>query len=124
MKTKKITGYFCDHCNKLYQRKHFAIKHEERCFKNPANNRPCLDCKHCNYEDATIYEDLYDRQVEKTYKVFYCEKKEHYLIPPIARQKHGLNVFDFDDVENIDMPTKCKDFDGWDLDDLLRLPFE
>jgi len=46
MKSEFKEIYKCDHCNKLYQRKHACIKHEIACHKNPENHRVCFGCMH------------------------------------------------------------------------------
>jgi len=46
MKTEYKEIYKCDYCNKLYQIKSYAIKHEKICQKNPINYRPCLSCEY------------------------------------------------------------------------------
>ena len=119
MKQKIITAYFCEHCNKLYRKKSYCIEHEKRCHKNPDNYRPCFDCQHCQLVKSSIVEEnpAYG-EVEKEVDAFWCNKKKHYLIPPISRHKNGSYQYDFENCENLDMPTDCGD-----LEKYSQLPF-
>lgn len=93
MKTKTIEAHFCDHCNKLYQRKHAAIKHEERCYKNPVNHRPCFECKHLTY-------GKYGGK-----KLLFCTKKQHFLYTPQNEIKRNWKFLAR--AKNEPMPKVC-----------------
>lgn len=41
-RTATVTFYYCDHCNKRYERLHAAEYHEKHCMKNP--HRTCKLC--------------------------------------------------------------------------------
>lgn len=90
MKTKQITAYSCDHCNKLYQRKHSCERHEDLCYKNPENKRPCFDCPFLTKEP---YEEDRPYGSYTIGNFFFCSKKEHFLISPYT-QKKGNGVED------------------------------
>ena len=118
--------YKCEHCSKLYQRKHFAIKHELSCKKNPLNFRKCFNCEHCAFIEDSIFEDTWRGTEDETkVKTFFCNAKDHYLHPPKA--EHKGNVYEFGDKSNEPMPMECDKFkncNGWmeELDDIF--PFE
>jgi len=46
MEEIKTTIYECEFCRKYYKRKHFAIRHEKQCPKNPNNKHKCYNCTH------------------------------------------------------------------------------
>lgn len=116
MITKTIEGHFCEHCNKLYQRKHFAIQHEIKCLKNPLNDRPCFNCEHLDLIHSTICVDYPNGSAEREVNAYWCTKNENYLIPPIS--KHRGHAYEFGDYENIDMPVNCGQ---WFTDKILLL---
>lgn len=101
IETKEV--YKCEHCRKLYQRKHAAIKHEAMCKKNPYNNRPCFSCPHL---EKKKYVD-YGPYGLNEYNLLHCSKKEEYMYPPQVEVKD--NFLEIDD--NHPMPRQC---DIWD----------
>lgn len=56
MKIKNIKVYLCDHCNKLYRRQHYCIKHEIYCYKNP--NRIPVEYELFTWGTLAYYPDL------------------------------------------------------------------
>ena len=44
MKSRRVTRYMCDHCNKGYWEKSKCLRHESMCLRNP--DRTCGKCKH------------------------------------------------------------------------------
>ena len=117
MKIKKIEVYFCEHCNKLYQRKCSCKKHEELCKKNPDNLRPCFSCSFLRKKEAEIYVD-YPKCPDGKIKLnlLFCNKKEIYLHTPQNEIKG--NNFDLGYTENNPMPKKC-DFYSNDYSDYI-----
>lgn len=111
MKTKETTVYFCDHCNKLYQRKYFAEKHEKMCAKNPDNNRACHFCIHLEKVDYLMYADMYNGETHYTIDVLHCHKLKKYLHPPQVEIKG--NAIDLGDEINEPMPKECDDQVGF-----------
>jgi hypothetical protein len=106
MKIKKIEVYFCEHCNKLYQRKWSCEKHEELCKKNPDNLRPCFGCSFLCKKEAEIYGDYTDgSEWKRTINLLFCNKKEIYLHTPQNEIKG--NDFELGYTENNPMPKKC-----------------
>jgi len=104
MKTKIQETYRCDFCNKLYLSKHWCKIHEERCFHNPINDRPCFKC---NYLSKKDYDIEYEYGNDRTMKLFNCSKKDTYIYPPICGYRN--NEFCITG-ENIPMPKECKDY--------------
>ena len=116
IETKEI--YKCEFCNKLYQRKHFCIRHELICLKNPANYRVCFDCKHLTKEKTTIYKDYGQGEQEESVELFFCKKINSFLYPPKVEIKK--NYFDdLGDTENQPMKKECEFFDINQLDDFI-----
>ena len=107
MKTKEnVTLYSCDHCGKNYQRKHFAIRHETGCFKNPKNYRACNDCDHCSKGQATAIVDGYNGQQNYNVSVFLCSKLNIGLVP--VKQELKNYWYDLEDIENEPMKKTCE----------------
>jgi len=112
MKTEIKEIYKCDHCNKLYQIKSFAIKHEERCSKNPENFRACFGCEHLGKKDAKVhtgYDDYFSCEPIYEFKtLLFCSKKNTFLYPPISEHKGNVySEFDDDSQQNNPMPKEC-----------------
>ena len=106
MRKEEITAYFCDHCNKLYKRKHAAIKHEQDCSKNPDNFRPCLDCVHCEQKNVGVFIEGMGAYCTQKANVIFCTKLEKGLVRP-QRQRTGF-WYDLEDYENEPMPLECE----------------
>ena len=107
--TKKV--YFCDHCNRLYQRGGACEKHETFCAKNPNNMRPCFDCKHLCKKEGTVYFDNFMLgDCEETRLLLYCGKIECFLFSP--KSEHKKYWFDTGDIENNPMPKTCSFFES------------
>ena len=117
---KEFKGYKCDHCGKLYQKKHACEKHENKlCRKTPNNNHPCWSCPHLNdsVEDTFIGDDPYSGEVWIKSKAFYCKKKEVNLYSfGFDKYIAAYDPAQFDESKPIcRMPSKidpCSDFEG------------
>ena len=48
MKSRRVTRYMCDHCNRGYWEKKKCLRHESMCLKNP--DRVCGKCKELGVE--------------------------------------------------------------------------
>lgn len=107
MKTKVKTIYYCDHCNKNYFTKSGCAKHEEVCFHNPTNDRPCFHCEHLTKKQVDYYYEMYDGEHKRTLELMYCEKLDKFVYPPIVEVKR--NFFDLGDYYNDPMPKECPD---------------
>jgi len=118
MKQKEITAYFCDHCNKLYQRQHACITHEKRCSKNPDNDRLCWNCMHCSIKYEEFWQDGYSGDDPGTVKVFHCSKLDTFVYPPKVEYSHQ-GPYDFD--YNIPMKNECEHFDNVDNLDITEM---
>lgn len=103
--TKEI--YKCEHCRKLYQSKHFALRHEQLCPKNPDNNRACFGCVHLGKRQTKVYHDVPSggEQVQ-TVEILHCAKKSVFLYPPKVEVKK--NMYDLGDDFNEPMPKECE----------------
>lgn len=108
MKVKKCKElYYCDHCNKMYQRKHAAIKHEKYCNKNPENKRACFNCQYLEMKVFDFYYDSYAGEEITKVEAFYCGKVDKAVYPPkVERSFKG--PYEFGDLENVKMPKECK----------------
>ena len=102
--------YQCDHCKKWYHNKHACIKHEERCFNNPANARPCFNCSHLEKVKYTLYEDHpYVGEVEREIEIFQCSKTNNFLHTPQNEIKG--NAYELGEDINHPMPKVCEIYD-------------
>lgn len=109
MKTETKEIYKCEFCNRLYQLKHFAEKHEQICTKNPENKRACFGCAHLTKADYDIYSDWPDGSESKSTKSFcFCKKKSQFMYPPKVEIKN--NMQDLGDESNNPMPKECSEF--------------
>lgn len=104
---KKITGYKCEFCGKIYQRTHFCANHELNCKKNPENYRACFGCVSCEQRDVVVYFDHpLGGELEKQRKVLFCKEKDIYVYPPqVERNLHG-GGYELD-KPNEPMPKTC-----------------
>lgn len=85
---------------------HYAIKHEERCFKNPANFRPYFDCQHLEKITVDVYHDLpWGGEVKQEVNVFHCKALDQYLYPPLV--EHKKNPIELGEYCNNPMPKEC-----------------
>jgi hypothetical protein len=109
MKTKEVTQYICEHCNKKYLRVHACLVHEKMCHYNPENKTCCYGCRFLQKIEATIGGGR--RRTEK--KVFHCKKKQLFLHPPQYKNYH----YDTRDAENVTMPLECSEFEKPTFDD-------
>ena len=106
MKTEIREIYKCDHCNKLYQVKRFAIAHEEICSSNPDNRRPCFECSNLCKKKVDIYYDMpWGSEAARSLAVLYCKENKTYLYPPKVEIRG--NAFDLGDHLNEPMPKSC-----------------
>lgn len=120
MKVKNLDIYFCEHCNKLYQRKHNCIKHEDLCKQNPENIPLCYGCEHCEKKQTNLLVEVqrlgsnlgvyYDEE-ERTFDLLHCNAKNVYL-KPIVSVKKGSDFCPnlLDEIEQIITPMKCDKF--------------
>lgn len=111
MKTEIKEIYKCEYCNKLYQIKKNAAYHELMCSKNPANKRPCFECKHLNKRQTVIYPDNPTGYVsnELVLNLLHCKKKDIFIYPPKVEVKK--NMYELGDDLNEPMPKQCSDFE-------------
>lgn len=108
MKVRTKEVYNCEYCNKLYLVKSAAEKHEEMCFKNPANKRPCFECVHLIKKCTSVpcdYVDEHGEECERNLDLLYCSKKQTFLYTPKNEIKG--NVFDLGEKGNEPMPKEC-----------------
>lgn len=103
MKTKEVTQYICEHCEKKYLRRHACLAHEVMCHYNPANKTCCYDCRFLEKIQAIVGEGR-NRAIRK---VFHCKKKQVFLHPPQYANAH----YDTKDAENVTMPRECSGFE-------------
>ena len=101
--------YKCEHCKKVYLREKACLVHENGCWHNPDNKRPCFDCKHLCKKQTSYYRDMFDgSESEEILDLFHCNKKEVFLYTPNNEAKG--NWFDLGDERNDPMPKTCEDF--------------
>ena len=117
MKTETKEIYKCDHCNKLYQRKHACISHEPKCRKNPLNIPKCVGCKYLTEVDIEYqrhYETFGDCELSSS-SAFRCEKKDVFMYHPIVELgEYGVpdySEFEGNEIEQHRMPTSCEEWE-------------
>ena len=114
---KEITAYCCEHCKKVYQKKHACEKHEkEWCRHNPTLKAKCFyDCKHLTSEYAIIYQDVREGQMEVKVSLLYCTKKEAHIVPFWAVKKgnwYDAPYIDGEEIDSIFAPMECESFEN------------
>lgn len=102
---KKI--YKCDHCNKLYQVKGAAERHEKACHKNPDNERACFGCDNLDRRETSIGMMGPWGEIEKPVNCLYCKSKDIFLYPP--KVEHKGNSFELGEG-NEPMPKVCESY--------------
>ena len=115
---KEFQGFKCDHCGKLYQKKHACEKHEgSLCRKHPNNSHPCWFCPHLSESTIDHFrgEDPYMGEIWVKSRSYYCKKKEVNLYS-YGYDKHitSYDPAQQDESKPLErMPSKinpCKDF--------------
>ena len=102
MKTETKTIYKCSYCKTLYQKRYFAIKHEDKCRKNPKNDRPCFHCQYLTKKDTYIYYENDHICETVDHSFLFCNKIDLFLYPP--QIKHPAEL----DDRNDPMPKECQ----------------
>ncbi len=105
MKEATKTMYKCDHCNKWYQRKHACINHEEICFNNPENSRPCFSCHYLEKVKYDLFYDTFNGESKREIEIFQCQKTKKYLHTPQNEIKN--NMYELGNDLNESMPRNC-----------------
>lgn len=108
MKTfENQTHYKCDHCNKLYLRKHACEAHEPKCRKNPKNHRPCFGCHFIENRIGTGIPDPPFSPQEIS--VTFCTLKDKLVCPPTVDSPYDVvEIYGYDyDTEM--MPKTCEE---------------
>lgn len=108
MKTETKEIYKCEHCNKLYQLKHWCLYHEKMCGKNPDNDRACFGCNHLTKKRETVYYDTWNGESTIKVDLLYCDKLDTFLYPP--KVEHKGNMYETSPQENRPMPRTCKEY--------------
>lgn len=110
MKTETKEIYKCDHCNKLYQRKHACILHEKYCSRNPDIERACFNgCAHLHKQVVDYYSDTGYGEIHEELNLLHCKHKNIYLYPPKSEAKKNWFELGGEDI-NEPMPKECNDF--------------
>ena len=112
--------YKCEYCSRLYQRKHFAIKHEDKCYKNPSNERICIDCKNLTPMEGMVYfRDGYGGEHKTEVGLAFCCSKIDSCIYPYSLEKLDVEIPDElyheasdQTFDNKPMKKTCKYFDS------------
>lgn len=115
MQERTMTVYICDYCRKKYFRKAAALRHENFCYHNPENIRPCLSCVHLKKKDAVVYtgyDDIGGEPVSFTASLFHCNALNKFLHPPQVAKKG--NYFEIVEALNNQMPTSCGSYEEED----------
>lgn len=120
MKTKTITAFYCDHCEKRTFSKGSMTRHEKFCHANPANYHRCLNVNggHCgNLEvipteiEFHPYNDEYT--VTKTVNKYHCKALDKMLHSFKAISKGLLRKYPAQFIGSEIMPLKCDSVKIW-----------
>ena len=123
---KEIKAFKCDHCSKIYQRKHNAKTHEQKCNKNPDNDRACFGCKFLEMieELPVILTNSAGHEEIVSKGTFVCMKFRAGVYPPSVERNPILNGYDISDNDwgiegNKAMPREChdKEWHDWQIKD-------
>jgi hypothetical protein len=107
MKVEVKEIYKCDHCNKLYQVKGAAERHERACHRNPDNERACFGCDNLEKKETSIGMMTPYGEINKPVNCLYCKIKYVFLYPP--KVEHKGNAFDLGEF-NEPMPKVCESY--------------
>lgn len=111
MKTEIREIYKCEHCNKLYQRKHICEYHERICIKNNENKRACYGCKNLDKKNVDYYAgygDVNGEEVVENANLLFCSKLQTCIHTPQSEvRKNALETIGY---ENNPMPKECEYF--------------
>ena len=108
MRAIETTIYRCEHCNKLYLRPKWCIKHEVDCVKNQVNRRPCKECAHLENDETivtTCHSNMNGEPIEEKRTVLYCPELNEFVYPPNIKRPYEITAYD-----NIPMPLVCASF--------------
>lgn len=115
MKVKEnVTVYSCEYCKKKMFLKSAMERHEQRCYGNPENNRPCLNgCKHFEKRKFEVLTDRYQYHCNDYFaetSLFYCNHHNHCLISPQTELKGNAILQENISSEppNVIMPKSCE----------------
>ena len=122
---KEIKAFKCDHCGKIYNRKYNARIHEEKCKKNPDNNRACFGCKFLEMVELPVIETGYDSHTQRiNTNVLVCMKFKTGVYPPSVENHPTMDGYDISDNDygiegNKAMPREChdKEWHDWQIKD-------
>ena len=115
---KEIKALKCDFCSKLYQLERFAIAHEIKCKKNPANKRVCFECEFCEKEDTTHFWESNGeygyREHHDKISILKCSKLNIFVYPPKVEHSESGNYLTENigdgEIENVPMKKECEFF--------------
>lgn len=108
MKSKLITIYQCDFCNKYGKHSGHIKKHEKYCSHNPATWHKCSECVNLIVEHENIYSDYYERDI--TVNNFICNKLNKNMYQ-LKAEKMGLIKRYPESFEGKElMPFECEHF--------------
>lgn len=104
---ENVTVYKCEFCKKKYFQKPACEKHEELCFHNPINKRPCFSCDHCEKKKVTAIIDhgYMNHQAETQVEILFCNHFKEGIYPPKVSEKG--NSLDLGEFDNVPMPKDC-----------------
>lgn len=118
MKTKDVTIFICEHCEKKMFAKGAMTKHEKWCNYNPANHRVCHDCKFLEETiieySVDVCEDEYQGSIKRKTTAFKCTHPEiNKMVYPFKAEKKLLPIrFPETFDGQIPMKSECEHFES------------
>jgi len=119
---ENMSVYICAFCKKkkLF-RKDAMDRHEERCYLNPDNFRPCLNCQHLEQKEIEFYtgiDEYYGAEpIYAKANTFFCKAKDILLLHPKTAYLRGRKNLDHvylndKETQQFEMPLQCDVFDS------------
>lgn len=108
MKEKLRMVYNCEHCNKLYLVKYYALRHEDWCGSNPKNWPKCGDCKYLREIKKEVFTGSEDYGYHRECKSFFCDKKQIGLYPAKVLRNGLVNKYPETFINETIMPVECE----------------
>jgi len=100
MEIIKTDTYKCEYCAEINTDQTSMRLHEDSCYKNPKNVRPCHHCKHVINGIVTV-----SSWFPSSTKMAYCSRKSMLLTDPTSNA--NTNAYKIISTVGKPMPTTC-----------------
>lgn len=101
--------YYCNHCKKHGLSASHITTHEKKCWSNPDNIRPCMDCIHLEETKVEYKKDTgMGFDVKMSAVSFKCKKLDKLIYHVKAEFKNLPQRFPETFIGQEPMPKKCE----------------